>query len=230
MVARLWWLIRLGSGSIANAVLTSQTFTHTLNYTADITKNLNLMPPLVLNIGNLIIQIIHFPPQDSIPILTQSTIIDIPYTAMMQDASIQNLPSTYIDPTTELQSYFARAILNYSSKYYLTATFRADGSSKFGKNNRYGYFPSIAGKWQISNENFMKNSTLFSNLAIRASWGKTGNQEFPAGASQEQFGFSSFNTAGQINVANPDLKWETTTSYDFGLDFGLFKGRVYGAF
>ena len=220
----------LGSGSIANAVLSSQTFTHTLNYTADITKNLNLNATAGFEYWKSDFSNNTFSASGFNTNLTQASIIDIPYTAMMQDASIQNLPSTYIDPTTELQSYFARVILNYASKYYLTATFRADGSSKFGENNRYGHFPSVAGKWLISNENFMKNSTLFSNLAIRASWGKTGNQEFPAGASQEQFGFSSFNTAGQINVANPDLKWETTTAYDFGLDFGLFKGRIYGGF
>ena len=76
----------------------------------------------------------------------------------------------------------------------------------------------------------MKNGGIFSSLAVRASWGKTGNQEFPSGASQEQFGFSAYNTAGQVNVANPDLKWETTTSYDIGLDYSLLKGRIYGAF
>jgi iron complex outermembrane receptor protein len=122
---------------------------------------------------------------------------------MMQDASIQNLPSTYIDPTTELQSYFARVILNYASKYYLTATFRADGSSKFGENNRYGHFPSVAGKWLISNENFMKNSTLFSNLAIRASWGKTGNQEFPAGASRSNLAFHLLTLPGRSMLQTP---------------------------
>ena len=75
----------------------------------------------------------------------------------------------------------------------------------------------------------MSNSSLFSNLALRGSWGITGNQEFPAGASQEQFGFSSFNNIGQQNVANPDLKWESTKSYNIGLDFGLMNGKIYGS-
>ena len=133
-------------------------------------------------------------------------------------------------PTTELQSYFVRAILNYSDKYFLTGTFRADGSSRFGINNTYGYFPSVAGKWLISNEDFMKNGNVFSTLALRASWGKTGNQEFPSGASQEQFGLFSPVSGGQVNVFNGDLKWESTSSYDLGLDYSLMNGRIYGAF
>jgi iron complex outermembrane receptor protein len=75
----------------------------------------------------------------------------------------------------------------------------------------------------------MKGNTLFSNLALRASWGVTGNQEFPAGAAQEQFSLSAYNTAGQINVANPDLKWESTKSYNFGLDYSFKNGKIYGS-
>ncbi len=116
-----------------------------------------------------------------------------------------------------------------TDKYLLTATIRADGSSKFGKNNKYGYFPSVAAKWNISSEDFMKGGSLFSNLALRASWGITGNQEFPAGASQEQFGFNSYNNPGQFNVANPDLKWESTRSYNFGLDYAIKGGKIYGS-
>lgn len=220
----------LGAAAISNAVLTSQTFTHTLNYNAEITKQLHLDATAGFEYWKSDFSNNTFAASGFNTNLTQSTIIPIPYTAMLQDGSVQSLPSTYVDPTTELQSYFVRAILNWADKYYLTGTFRADGSSKFGKNNRYGYFPSVAGKWIISNEDFMKNGSLFSLLAVRASWGKTGNQEFPAGASQEQFGFSSFNNAGQINVANPDLKWESTTSYDFGLDYSLLKGKIYGSF
>ena len=112
----------------------------------------------------------------------------------------------------------------------LTATVRRDGSSKFGANNKYGTFPSFAALWRINNENFAKDNKIFSNLALRASWGITGNQEFPAGSSLEQFAFSAYNTAGQANVLNPDLKWEQTTATNIGLDFGFLKGRVYGSF
>ena len=219
-----------GVGAISHAVLTSQTFTHTLNYIADLTTNLNLNATAGFEYWKSDYSNNSFSAVGFNTNLTQDNIINIPYTAILQDGKTQNPPSTFVDPTTSLQSYFVRAILNYSDKYFLTGTFRADGSTRFGKNNRYGYFPSVAGKWLISNEDFMKNGGVFSSLALRASWGRTGNQEFPSGASQEQFGFSAYNTAGQVNVANPDLKWETTTSYDIGLDYSLLKGRIYGAF
>jgi TonB-dependent starch-binding outer membrane protein SusC len=219
-----------GAAAISNAVLTSQTFTHTLNYNADITSNLHLDATAGFEYWKSDYSNNTFSATGFNTSLTQSTIIPIPYTSILADANKPNPPGTFVDPETELQSYFGRVILNYSDKYFLTATFRGDGSSKFGKNNRYGYFPSVAGRWMISNEDFMKNGSLFSLLALRASWGRTGNSEFPAGSAQEQFAFFSYNTAGQINVANPDLKWETTDSYDFGLDYNLLKGRIYGTF
>ena len=218
-----------GIAAISNAQLTSQTFTHTLNYTTDLTSKLNLNALAGYEYWKSDYATNTFSAAGFNTNLTQDNIIDIPYTAMLQDGNTQNLPSTYVDPTTELQSYFVRAILNYNNKFFLTGTFRADGSSRFGENNKYGYFPSIAGKWLLSNEDFMKKGGLFSSLALRASWGKTGNQEFPSGASQEQFGFSAYNSAGQVNVANPNLKWETTTSYDIGVDYSLLNGRIYGA-
>ncbi|MBS1746362.1 MAG: SusC/RagA family TonB-linked outer membrane protein [Bacteroidetes bacterium] len=220
----------LGAAAIANAVLTSQTFTHTLNYNTDLTSNLHLNATAGFEYWKSNYSNNTFAASGFNTNLTQDAIINIPYTSMMQDANNRSLPSTYDDPTIELKSYFARAIFSYADKYYLTGTFRADGSSKFGKNNKYGYFPSVGAKWMISNEDFMKGSSLFSLLALRASWGITGNQEFPAGAAEEQFAFSSYNTAGQVNVANPNLKWESTSSYDFGLDFNLLKGRIYGGF
>ncbi len=220
----------LGAAAIANAVLTSQTFTHTLNYSTDLTSDLHLSATAGFEYWKSNYSNNTFAASGFNTNLSQDAIIKIPYTSMMQDANNRSLPSTYDDPTVELKSYFARAMFNYANKYFLTGTFRADGSSKFGKNNKYGYFPSVGAKWMISNENFMKGSSLFSLLALRASWGITGNQEFPAGAAEEQFAFTAYNTAGQVNVANPNLKWESTTSYDFGLDFNLLKGRIYGGF
>ncbi len=218
-----------GIGAITNSVLTSQTFTHTLNFVTDLTQKLNLNATAGFEYWKSDYSTSSFSASGFNTNLTQDNLIDIPYTAMLQDGRSQNLPITFVDPTTELQSYFVRAILNYNNKFFLTGTFRADGSSRFGENNKYGYFPSIAGKWLISNEDFMKKGGIFSSLALRASWGKTGNQEFPSGASQEQFGFTAYNTASQVNVANPDLKWETTTSYDIGVDYSLLNGRIYGA-
>jgi iron complex outermembrane receptor protein len=220
----------LGAAAISNAVLTSQTFTHTLNYNTDLTTDLRLDATAGFEYWKSNYSNNTFAATGFNTNLTQSTLIPIAYTSMMSDGNTQALPGTFVDPTTELQSYFGRVIFNYADKYFLTGTIRSDGSSKFGKNNKYSYFPSVGGKWIISNENFMKDITLISHLGLRASWGKTGNQEFPAGSSEEQFAFFSFNTAGQINVANPDLKWETTTSYDFGFDYSLLNNRISGTF
>ncbi|HEU4608547.1 MAG TPA: SusC/RagA family TonB-linked outer membrane protein, partial [Chitinophagaceae bacterium] len=217
-----------GFGAISGQKVTSQTFTHTLNYRATLSSSINLdalvgYEYIKRNFSNNNFSALGFNTN-----LTQQGFTGIPYTSILQNGNTQNPPFVYVDPRNELQSYFGRLQFNFLSKYYLTATMRADGSSKFGENNKYGYFPSVAAKWVISNEDFMKASTIFSNLALRASWGITGNQEFPSGASQEQFAFGSYNNASQINVANPDLKWEQTRSYNFGLDVSSRTGRIYG--
>jgi iron complex outermembrane receptor protein len=141
----------------------------------------------------------------------------------------------------ELQSFFGRVTYQYNSKYLATINFRADGSTKFGENNKYGYFPSFSLGWKISEEEFMKNSG-FSNLKLRAGWGITGNQEIPEKQTQALFTSS---TAGNLSypltgngpypagtiyarLANPDLQWETSKQIDVGLDFGLLKGALSG--
>ncbi|MBX2917323.1 MAG: TonB-dependent receptor [Cyclobacteriaceae bacterium] len=150
----------------------------------------------------------------------------------------------------ELQSFFGRVNYGYADRYLVTATLRADGSSKFGSNNKYGYFPSVALGWNIINEKFMSNS-FFQNLKLRASWGQTGNQEIPAKITQASFsesrlitGGSSANTypinpnANSIDgypfgitftrLANPDLQWEVSTQTDIGIDFALLDYRLTG--
>lgn len=150
----------------------------------------------------------------------------------------------------ELQSFFGRVNYSYDSKYLLTATMRADGSSKFGGNNKYGYFPSVALGWNISNEDFF-SSTLIDNLKLRASWGQTGNQEIPSKITQESFnetraqsGGESDNTyplePGQLTLdqypfgvtfsrlANPEIQWEVSTQTNVGLDFALLDYRLTG--
>jgi TonB-linked SusC/RagA family outer membrane protein len=218
-----------GFGVIANAALTSQTFTHTLNYRANLSDKLTLEAlggyeywKSDYSNGNL--AAVGFNTN-----LDQKNRIPLPYTSYFQNAKTQFPYVTFVDPQSELQSYFARASFNLSDKYYLTATFRGDGSSRFGANNKYGYFPSVGAKWQISNEDFMKGSTTFSNLSLRASWGITGNQEYPAGAAQAQFGLPAFNTSGQTIVSNPDLKWEKTNTINVGVDYTLAGGKVYGS-
>jgi len=140
----------------------------------------------------------------------------------------------------ELQSFFGRVTYQYNNKYLFTANFRADGSSKFGANNKYGYFPSFSFGWKISDEDFMANS-IFSNLKLRAGWGLTGNQEIPPKITQSLFtslgsaSYPLYPTSGNYpagyaytRLANPDIKWESSEQIDLGLDFGLFKGALTG--
>ncbi len=219
----------LGVGVKSYAQLKSQTITHTLNYKANINSKITLDALAGYEYWKTDFSGASYSASGFNTNLTQASRIKIKYTDILSNGNVQGLPGVFVNPTTELQSYFGRANLNFSDKYLLTASVRADGSSKFGKNNRYGYFPSVAAKWVISNEDFLKGNSLFSNLALRASWGITGNQEFPAGAAQEQFNLAAYNNAGQINVANPDLKWESTKSYNFGIDYSLKGGRIYGS-
>lgn len=133
-------------------------------------------------------------------------------------------------PDAELQSYFVRANFNLNDKYLLTGTLRADGSSKFGENNKYGYFPAVGLAWNMHNESFLKDGP-FDNLKLRLGWGITGNSEFPPGAAQERYFLTNTNNApdaGLENVANPDLKWETTTTTNVGLDFAIMNYKLYG--
>jgi len=137
------------------------------------------------------------------------------------------------DGGNALNSYFTRANYSYKDKYLLTVTARQDGSSRFGKNNKYGFFPSVGAGWKISEENFMKNASAFSNLKLRGSWGKTGNQEIGNFQTQQFISTASVLQYGSVqtglvpaSVANPDLKWETTTQYDLGLEIGLLKGNI----
>lgn len=129
---------------------------------------------------------------------------------------------------SELQSYFGRVNYSLMSKYLLTATLRADGSSRFGANNKYGYFPSLAAAWRISEESFMPEN-LFSELKLRAGWGITGNQEFPSGITRAAFQVNSSGSITQRNNPNPDITWEETDQISVGLDFGLLNSRLSGS-
>ncbi|HZH97279.1 MAG TPA: SusC/RagA family TonB-linked outer membrane protein [Flavisolibacter sp.] len=132
---------------------------------------------------------------------------------------------SFVDPSYELQSYFARATLNFGDKYLLTGTFRADGSSKFGENNKYGYFPSLSAAWNINRESFF-NIRQVNLLKLRASWGKTGNQEFPSGSAVARYSFNNNGGITQNNNANEDLKWQSDRQYNIGLDATLFSNSV----
>jgi TonB-dependent starch-binding outer membrane protein SusC len=219
----------VGFAAISSAILTSQTFTHTLNYKTNLTKGL-VFDAIAgyeywkTNYSNTTAAASGFNTN-----LDQNNRLAILYTSIFQNGKTQFPVTANVDPKTEIQSYFGRINFNLNDKYYLTATVRADGSSKFGKNNKYGYFPSVGARWIISNEDIFKSSNVISNFALRASWGITGNQEFPAGASLEQFTSGAYNSFGQVNVANPDLKWEKTTTVNIGLDYSLFQNKIYGS-
>lgn len=137
------------------------------------------------------------------------------------------------DQSWQLNSYFARVNYSYKGKYLFTATGRYDGSSKFGKNNKYAFFPSAAVAWNVAEEDFMKSQNLFSRLKIRASVGKTGNQEIGQYASQQflSTGTVLLNGARQTGIwrgsfGNPDLKWESTNQADIGLEASFLNGRI----
>jgi len=128
-----------------------------------------------------------------------------------------------------LASYFGRANFTLLDKVLLTATIRADGSSNFGPNNKWGYFPSLAVGYRLTEEPFMQNLDFISNLKIRGSWGQTGNQDIPAyGYGMALTNYQTVWGPGLLasRYANPDLKWETTTSVNLGLDVSLFQNRI----
>ncbi len=141
------------------------------------------------------------------------------------------------DGQNSLNSYFARANYTYKGKYLITLTGREDGSSRFGSNSKYGFFPSGSVAWRVNEEEFAKNIAILSNLKVRASVGQTGNQEIGSYVTQTFIGSGNIVMGGVVtpglypnSVGNNDLKWEKTTQYDAGFDLGLFKDRINMAF
>lgn len=142
----------------------------------------------------------------------------------------------------ELQSFFGRANYGFKDRYLVTATIRADGSSKFGENNKYGIFPSFSLGWRLSDETFMESLPI-SNLKLRAGWGLTGNQEIP-GKITKAFFTTSISSGSSYPLtpsgpypagttyqrfANPDIQWEVSTQTNVGLDFGFLGGALSGS-
>ena len=150
---------------------------------------------------------------------------------------VQNsVQSGYLENIRNI-SYYGRLNYSFDSRYMLQATIRRDGSSVFGKNNRWGTFPSVSAAWNIIEEPFMKNQNLFSNLKLRAGYGLSGNaMGFDVYSSYNTYGASGtftydgkvYRTYGATKNANPDLKWETTSMLNIGLDFGFLKNRING--
>jgi TonB-linked SusC/RagA family outer membrane protein len=135
-----------------------------------------------------------------------------------------------------LLSYMGRINYDYKGKYLLTASIRADGSSRFGENNRFGFFPSAAFGWNLHQEEFLKNSKVINQLKFRASYGSIGNQAITPYQTQALLGRTAYawdNTAAfgyrPNSIGNPDLRWETSTTFNTGLDFSIFKDRIFGS-
>jgi TonB-dependent starch-binding outer membrane protein SusC len=141
----------------------------------------------------------------------------------------------------ELQSFFARANYNLNSRYILTATARMDGSSKFGGNNRYAFFPSFGAAWRISEEDFLADADAVNNLTLRFGWGVTGNQEIPPKITKAQLSVSTGSGVGYpldgtniapgfnfVRIPNKDIRWEVSRQSNIGIDFSFFKDRLYG--
>src|SRR5690606_2187167 len=144
-------------------------------------------------------------------------------------------------PATEtgynLQSYFGRGIFNFYDKYILTATIRRDGTSRFAPNFRWANFPSAALAWKVSEEGFLSNVNVVSDLKIRLGWGITGQQDigslypslptYLSSDPQAQYQLGDvFYTTVRPQAYNPNLKWEETETRNIGLDFGFFDNRL----
>jgi len=155
----------------------------------------------------------------------------------IQSGLVKNINESSKSAST-MASYFSRVNYTYKSKYLFTLTGRLDGSDRFGINNKYGFFPSAALGWNLAKENFMSSLSMISNLKLRVSAGQTGN----ASIGESAFAYYGPNTVylfgikdpqtGMVKTQqeNPNLKWETTTEYNTGFDFGLFNDRISGSF
>lgn len=223
-----------GSGQINNRELYNYLIEHTLNYNKEIgNQTINLLAGYsyqqFMNRGS--------------DITGEGYVTDaIPYTnAIEYGTPTLTTISSYFPPDTKMQSFFGRINYNLKERYLLTATVRADGSSKFGENKKYGTFPSFAAGWRISEEDFMKSLNAFSNLKLRFGWGQTGNSEIDTKQSQPLYSYDNSSKAiiGEdkttilglkvSRTANPNVTWETTTSVNLGLDFGVLKNRLSGS-
>lgn len=138
----------------------------------------------------------------------------------------------------KLASAFGRINYNYDQRYYINASIRAEGSSKFGANNRWGYFPSVSASWLITNENFMRGQDVVKELKLRAGYGVTGNMpgdcypwigRMSKNEDYAYFGTDKVATWSLATVPNPDLKWETKHEVNVGVDFAFLQGRLSGA-
>ena len=150
----------------------------------------------------------------------------------IRELAAASVKQTVTSSKTEwgLNSYFSRFNFNWQQKYFISASVRADGSSRFGANNRWGVFPAVSGAWRLSQENFLRDNSLISELKLKASWGIRGNQNIGNFASRALIspGANYLQRAGLApsQLGNPNLSWEEREDIDLGLELGLFNDRV----
>ena len=148
-------------------------------------------------------------------------------------AGTENQKASGTDHFSTLVSYLGRVMYNFDSRYYLTASIRFDGSSKFPEGNKFAIFPAVSGAWRITGEEFMKNQHIFTNLKLRLGWGKVGNQSIDNSAYLSTIGTTYYVINGQLvtgsyvsSTANPSIQWETVEDYNIGIDMGFLKDRL----
>ena len=211
-----------GMAFINNNQETNQQLTHTLSYNKDLTKDLSLNAVAGY-------EFLSYESSWNTSTGTGFTNVGLDYYDYLNYSVANNRQiNSFRTPTDQLQSLFLRAGLNLKDKYLLTATIRRDGSTKFGVNNKYANFPSLGFAWNVSNEEFLKGNSTLSNLKLRLGWGKTGNREFPSGASRDRYVFD-MQSISQANYGNPDLKWESAATANAGIDFALFNYKITGS-
>ena len=212
-----------GTAAIGNNQLLTQTVTQTLTYNKSLGKDLNF---------NGLLGYEYFRKDNKGSNLFARGgfgYLDLDYTDVIEAGLNSNKRFySFNNPTEEIRSFFTRLNFDYKSKYYLTATFRADGSSKFGSNNRYGFFPSFSAGWNVSDEDFF-DVGFINSLKVRGGWGITGNQEFPAGASLARYVLNENNGGiSQTQLPNADLKWQQDAQANIGIDFSILNRRLNG--
>jgi iron complex outermembrane receptor protein len=214
-----------GYASIGSNELVTQQIAHTLNFNKAVTTDLNI---------NALVGYEYTKFENSGTNVNAygnaSTggfgVFGLDYTNYIQaSASGNRLASSFIDPSSSLQSVFGRAILNFKNRYVLTGTLRRDESSKFGPDNKVGYFPSFAAAWDVAQESFFPADKL-TQLKLRAGYGLTGNQEFPAGSAQGRFSINDNGAQAPLNAANPKLKWQSDRQFNVGIDIGALENRL----
>ncbi len=211
----------------SNSVYRKQTFVNenTLNYHLNIDKH---------DITALLGQAYNFDKLETSSITSQGGYTNSSITTL--NGAVATVATTGATQSV-LLSYFGRVQYAYDGKYLLSGSIRRDGSSRFGSNTKWGWFPSLSMGWRLSEENFMKPITFVNELKLRGSYGESGNNNIGDYSSIALLGFYNYSqnglsASGQApsNIINPDLKWEKSRTYDVGLDFGLLGSRITGSF